>query len=210
VELPESGIRLFLANERDWEEPARSLGWLKGWGFARGFVSFAGMDAAVFLERAEQLFSIFPVRHLGLQGDAHAIAELAACPFVERLVGLSIRESSMGDGHVELLASSPYIRNLRWLDLRCNRIGLSGFEALAASPYLDSLIHVSLAENAAPDPVRVAGYDWTGAKVYVSDLPETGQQLEAKYGYKRWLHGAELIYDYPPPFEAFDGDEPAG
>jgi hypothetical protein len=61
---------------------------------------------------------------------------------------------------------------------------------------------------AAADPTREAGYDWTGAKVYVSPLSRFGQEMESKYGYKRWLHGAELIHDYPPTWDAFDGDDP--
>lgn len=203
----ESGIDLLLANEGEWGLPARSLGWLKKWNFVRGVIGFVRMDAQVFLDRADELFSIFPVRQVGLDACGPVIDAVAASPHLSRLVGLSLRESSLGDRHMEVLASSPHIRNLRWLDLYENRIGVSGFEALCASPHLESLLDITLLKNAAPNPAQDCGYEWTGAK-HIGSLPAVGCDLERRYGYKRWLHGAELIYDYPPSYSTLDGDDP--
>ncbi len=190
------------------EQPVRSLGWILDWDFVRGFVGLVELNGRTFLDRGEELFSHFPVRHLILNDCADLIVEIAASPYLERLVGLSIRRQKLGDAEALLLAQSPHVRNLRWLDLMSNRIGLDGFESLAWSPNLAALVHVNLHSNAAPNPTAELGHDWTGAVVCLDRPPRTSEEFERKYGYKRWLHGAELIPEYPPSYDAFDGDDP--
>jgi len=206
-----------LPARRGWDAPIRSLGWVgepeqphrwnRGWSFIRGCIAYVRIEASVFLERADELFSLFPIRQISMTNSAPVFGDLMASPFLERLVGLELCWSGLGDRETQLLAECPHVRNLRSLGLQCNRIGMEGFEALCASPYLEGLVDVNLHGNAAPNPTQEAGYEWTGALVVVSGLPPEGEALERKYGYKRWLHTADLFNDRLRS-NAFDGDDP--
>ena len=195
------------ALEARWSGPVKSLSWIKEWDLIRGFVSHVRLDAASFLEHAAELFARFPIRHISLDGAVDLIDELAACPYLERLVDLSIRWSQLEDHHVATLAASPHIRNLRDLDLYANRIGIAGYEALCASPNLIELLDITLGNNAAPEPTP----HWTSSDTdgyYVDSLPPIGVELERKYGRKRWLRAPALFATYPVTYVAFDSDAP--
>ena len=195
------------ALEARWSGPVKSLGWIKKWDFVRGFVAHARLDAPRFLEHAAELFTRFPIRHVSLDGAADVIDELAACPLLERLVGLDIARNQLGDRHVATLVASPHVRHLRDLDLGSNQIGLAGYEALCASPNLPELLDINLYNNAAPEPTP----HWTSSDsdgYYVDSLPPIGVELERKYGRKRWLRAPALFATYPVTYVAFDSDEP--
>jgi uncharacterized protein (TIGR02996 family) len=198
------------ALEERWSGPVKSLGWIKEWDFVRGFVGHVSLDPPSFLEHAAELFARFPIRHVSLDGAAAVIDELAACPYLERLVGLSIRWSQLEDRHVATLAASPHIRNLRYLDLFANRIGISGYEALCASPNLPDLLDVTLGNNAAPAPTTKWSHsvDFGHEFYWIDGFPPIGLELERKYGRKRWLRAPALFATYPVTYIAFDSDAP--
>src|SRR5262245_44628998 len=83
-------LQLLAAHRKEWSRPLRP--WVKACEFRRGFVEGVKLAAHTFLERAEELFRLAPVRHVHLI-DISIIAladELAACPHLARIRSLAL------------------------------------------------------------------------------------------------------------------------
>lgn len=164
--------------------------------FDRGFIAFVKMSAVSFLERAEQLFSLAPIRHLKLTGVLPFADELFASPYLNNIISLDIDRCDLDDARLKTLAESPVLKHLKWLSVAENNLGFDGADALAASPLSGQLAYVNFFGN----PVDPGGhYSTDNEFIMDSWLPEAGEQLEAKYGYLPWLHrDADTIYNVVP------------
>jgi len=164
--------------------------------FLRGFPEVVTLDAAAFLERADELYRRAPILHLDLTGVTAVAARLFASPQLARIRSLRLNGNRLGDAEVALLAASPHLGNLAWLDLGSNQIGAAGLEALAASQALPKLGYVGFAFNAVEDPTprHADEYDATSAE---------GKRLQAAYGPRAWLD-AKRRYTWPPPRDAVE------
>jgi len=96
-----------------------SLG-LVGWPQVyRGAIERVGVRASRFLEIAEELFSLAPIRHLVVIGVPDVVDELAACPHLGRIRSLSLpryaREDDLTDDVLRRLIASPHLGNLAHL-----------------------------------------------------------------------------------------------
>jgi uncharacterized protein (TIGR02996 family) len=145
LELEGIEFALLATNEAEWVRELAALA--RGWGFRRGFVHRVRLDAAVFLERHEQLFGLAPVRRVKLETAAGLVPRLVGCPALARLVALDLSGNDLRDADARALAASPHLRRLRRLRLAHNDIGDGGVEALAASPNLPHLVWLDLATN---------------------------------------------------------------
>lgn len=96
------------------------VGWL---GFYRGFVEDVSMRAHRFLELAEEVFSLAPVRHLGLIEVPASVAALAASPHLARMRSLALvalepdAANLLTDDMIDRLLDSPYLGNVTHLRL---------------------------------------------------------------------------------------------
>jgi uncharacterized protein (TIGR02996 family) len=130
---------------------------------ARALVAWPGLKHATgFLDLADC--------GIGPEGAA----ALAACPHLERVIGLGLGDNPIGDAGARALAGATHLRRLRHLylyeagigdagvaalaqaahlagltdlSLFVNRIGPDGAAALARSPYLRELVELNLASN---------------------------------------------------------------
>jgi uncharacterized protein (TIGR02996 family) len=161
--------------------------------FYRGFVEWIQVDAREFLDHADRLFALAPVRRVKLTGSADLITEIAASPHLSRIVDLSVDGMQIGDRGVELIAASPYVHDVVILNLLGTGITPAAVEILAASPNLPALRQVvgmpaGFDETTSSDPMNAWSDD--GGHLTVYRAPEAAR-IEAKYGYKRWLHPIE-------------------
>jgi uncharacterized protein (TIGR02996 family) len=163
--------------------------------FNRGFVELASLSARNFLDRSTQLFSLAPVRHLDLNGVREVAQELFASPQLLKIRSLRMNACSLDDDNLKLLAASENASALRWLSLANNDIGLEGIAALAASPFLKELVYLNLSGNPV-DPVERYAHD--NGNIVDQWLPESGEMLEARFGYLRWLHIEARTIDATP------------
>jgi uncharacterized protein (TIGR02996 family) len=131
----------------DWDGPVRRRGW---WRFHRGLIDTVALSAETFLERAEALFRVSPIRRITLQGAVGRTAHLAASPFLSRLVSLATEggEAHIGDDGLRHLLSSPHLSRLRALRLVNSELGHAGLTALAGSPLLGRLAALTVAGGA--------------------------------------------------------------
>jgi hypothetical protein len=100
--------------------------------FHRGFVEHVAMRAGRFLEVADELFALAPIRHLTLtyakgpdHTDAGLFAALAGSPHLARIRSLQLPGHVLGHPHAELnrltdedlgtLVASPHLRRLGYL-----------------------------------------------------------------------------------------------
>ena len=170
--------------------------------FARGFVEYIIISARDFLDRAERIFAAAPVRHLQVHDLVPVAEEFFSSPYLDRLVTL-IADDRLGESDTRLLAASPHIRNLRYLSAEFG-LTAEAVETLAASPHLGKLEILDAGSTAS---IR-EDYEWDGyLQVLVAGAPirpsAFAQELEARHGYKAWLHPVERFRDPVPLWSWF-------
>lgn len=112
--------------------------------FYRGFVESVSVRAGRFLEIADELFSLAPIRHLALIGIPAMVDEIAASPHLARMRSLSLplygAEDALTDETLARFLASPHLGNIAHL-----RIGGShhltprAYEQAVTAPTLPQL-----------------------------------------------------------------------
>lgn len=163
--------------------------------FGLGFVDSVVLDAPTFLERADELFAVAPIRAIQFVDAAADIEAIAASPHLARLVSLNFYNrsgaSALGDAGLRTLLESPHVSRVALLHVPDNEITRAGVELLAShGQRMPNLVEVSLGNNRCEDPRETAGFDSMTMDVVNSSisLPPFGKELEAAYGEIPWLH----------------------
>jgi hypothetical protein len=179
---------LIRAHGARWAEPVSQT--MSGWGFLRGFVEVADIDAEWFTEVADEIYAMAPILHLTLTDACLVTEDLFNSPQLARIKSISLTRNDFGDAEAAVLSRSPYLGNLEWLDLSHNRIGADGLEVLAASTGLPRLGYLDFRWNAAPDPTprHADEYDATSTAALA---------LQERYGPREWLD-AHSRWTWPP------------
>jgi uncharacterized protein (TIGR02996 family) len=176
------------------------LGWPQVY---RGFVERVGLRALRFLQIADDLFSLAPIRHLVLISVPEVVDELAACPHLARIRSLSLplydRADELTDENLRELLASPHLTNLVHLRLvHQHRLTPRAYEDVVTAPTLPML---SSFEVYTPlhrwDHLEPATYDPRGRSErmisFDSPIPATRSKewiapLERAFGYEPCLH----------------------
>ena len=169
---------------KHWAGPIRQS--VKSVGFFRGFVEWVDMDASNFLEHAEELFAMAPIRRLKLTGLIPVLEAVCSSPHLARLVSLNLEYQQIGDDGVKMIARSPHVQKLVYLGLLETGVTEAGVEALAASENLRSLRVVA----GLPKQFREDSWSDQGQTMNVLP-PPAAPSIEQKYGRKAWLHELE-------------------
>ena len=130
--------------------------------FFRGFVEHVAVKAHRFLEIADELFALAPIRHLTItyvkglnHDDAGVLRALAQSPHLARIRSIELparmfdnhftRLNQLTDDDLGVLAASPHLRQLAHLDLEdAEAITPAGVAHLARSMNLPALSFVGL------------------------------------------------------------------
>lgn len=144
---------LVRANQKNWLKAVRPKKFGTDWRFRRGFLDSLSMSPTTFIKRGEELFRLAPtVRTVRFPYAANEVTELAASPFLARLVSVDLtRMCTCGycDIGEELrdLFRSKHSQNLRYLNISRDRVDAEGIAALTRSANLTSLTELDLSEN---------------------------------------------------------------
>lgn len=205
-----------------------SLYVLDGWGYVasgayyRGFVESVAIKAETFLEIADELFSLAPIRQLaityckGLHHDDEALwRALLASPHLDRIRALRFPVRAFGkdkgdftklnhltDRDIELLASSEHLRGLRVLDLEDERLSIHAFDALAATKKLPELSAVLWDLYSYIDRPSFKAVPTQQRQGPTRPLHAYAADLETRHGALPWLHVAEHYGSDEPDIEA--------
>jgi uncharacterized protein (TIGR02996 family) len=134
------------ARQKEWLGEAAS--WLTEAEFRSGMLEGVTLPAWQFLERAEELFALGPVRRARLFGTGGGVlAALAASPHLARIQSLDLAGNDLRAEDCRTLAESPHLAGLEALHLGSNHFGAEGARALAASPHLGRLRLLGLANT---------------------------------------------------------------
>jgi uncharacterized protein (TIGR02996 family) len=174
--------------------------------FIRGFVDDVIMDARAYLEHADELYRLAPVRHLSLTSVGDLAQVLAQDPHLSQITWLRLNDKpAIGDAGLAAIAGSPYVRELRVLEAGLQRITMAGLEALCASKQLPSLVYANLTGNKFEDPIAGYGTDWITGRIVLDSvyLSPFGKELEEKFGELAWLHAPLRLRHFPPEPEEF-------
>ncbi len=148
--------------------------WCEGWRFHRGFIEEIHVHVQAFLEHAETLFQLAPIRAVKLLGvySEHltslarlpqlaslavllargtyrhlAFSRLCASPYLGQLRGLAVEDTPIGRNGLLALLNSEALAQLTHLHLGATGIGMEGVEMLARSPNSRHLIALDLRGN---------------------------------------------------------------
>lgn len=189
--------------ERYKAEWTRPIGkYTTNWTFDRGFITGVSIEANVFLEYGEWLFTNAPIRvvHFFVMEGEFPSKALAESPLLARLDSIDLPRNDVSTSDVEILAQSPHLPRL--LQLYCPQyakvIGSRAYESLASSPLTRKLLGVGFSEVDFPGErlEETGNFDFWGYPEYEwTDLAPEGKALEAKYGYIPWLHPRENSVD---------------
>ena len=129
---------------QDTVSPLASVG-LVGWPqIYRGFVERVSVRARRFLEIADHLFRLAPIRSLVLVGVGAVVDELAASPHLARIRSLSLprhgHEDDLTDSALRRLVDSPHLGQLAHLRLvHQHRLTARAYEHVVTAPTLPLL-----------------------------------------------------------------------
>ncbi len=192
--------------------------------YFRGFVEHVAIRAARFLEIADELYGLAPIRHLtltyckGLDHQDHGLWKaLLESRHLDRIRSIRIPVRAFGmdneytelnrltDADLELLAASPHLRGLACLDLEdADRLTVRAFDALAVSPNLPAL---SCVRHDLHRYGRAASFTFGDFGKDVRELVDRplarhAPELEARHGRIAWLHPVESYGTETPDLEA--------
>lgn len=193
--------------------------------YFRGFVEHVAIKASRFLEIADELYSLAPIRQLTItyckgrdHDDPGLLKALLDSPHLERIRALKLPVRKFGrdkgdvtelnrltDDDIELLAGSQHLRGLRCLDLQDQkRLTVRAFDALAASPNLPELSAVRHDINRYWYPGSFSFGTVGKQQRALADRPlhAYAPELEARHGHIPWLHVAENYGSESPDVEA--------
>jgi uncharacterized protein (TIGR02996 family) len=139
------GVALLGQHEKHW---TAELGGLVESGiFRRGFLEEVTVRASVFLEQAEALFRLAPLRRVCLRGAAPVLDSVVKVPQLALLEGLDLRGNILRDTDLAVLACCPYLQQCGTLVLRNNVLTAVGIEGLIRGSRLSSLRSLNLGLN---------------------------------------------------------------
>jgi uncharacterized protein (TIGR02996 family) len=145
--VPEGSPRWFDLSIREEElRAAYEHEWLGPFGgiieqheFHRGCLDSVFLEAQAFLEHAEGLFRLGPLRQVSLEDAAEVLPTLADSPWLERLTVLDLSDNDLGPEELRILAGSPHLTRLTGLILDHNPIGPEGADVLRRAPFFAGL-----------------------------------------------------------------------
>lgn len=190
--------------------------------YYRGFIEHVALKAARFLEIADELYDLAPIRQLTLtyckgldHRDDGLLRALLASPHLGRIRALKLpvrvldheyaELNRFADSDLELLAGATHLRGLRYLDLEDeSHLTLRGFDALAASQNLPELSAVRHDVYRYSFPASFGGRSLGSQRRELGERPlaRYAAALEAKHGRIPWLHVAETYGTEEPDVEA--------
>ncbi len=130
---------------RKWAGPFAD--WAYMIGFRRGFPEHLVIQADVFVDFADEIFKIAPIRGVSLIGAAKKIRKLVRLPALHHLTALHLTRTLICDSGVAKLATCPFLGNLRTLRLGHCGLTSKAVRHLCASTTLTNLVHLDLEDN---------------------------------------------------------------
>jgi len=124
--------------------------------FRRGFVEIVWMPVGIFLRKGQKLFQRAPIRELRvLRATVTDLAELLACPLVDRLDTLDLSDRGLGDAAAGLFVERHEAIGLKTLRLRGCNLTDAGASRLAGGRPGWELRELDVSLN----PISPAGLD---------------------------------------------------
>jgi len=177
--------------------------------FLRGFIEDITIDTNHFLEHADEIYKLSPIRHLSLKDYRKLLPQLAGSEHLKgiaslRLWGHKIKdEDKINDNDLATLATSEYLKDLAVLDISYNNITDEGLLQLARSKNFPNLQYVKFYGNQTTDyKTESVGYDMTGPVMEGHSLTELGQTLKDTNPNILWVNPLERLgTESPHPWD---------
>jgi uncharacterized protein (TIGR02996 family) len=142
--------------------------------FERGFVDDIRVSASLFLEHADAIFALHPIRTLRLERAHRILYEVAACPHLAGLDTLDLQAEPLRDDGLAILGRGKYLGRLRKLDLTRIECTGEGVHALIDRGAVAGLEELTLRHNPAMGNEGVAAIAGGLRHLRRLDLSTTG------------------------------------
>jgi uncharacterized protein (TIGR02996 family) len=152
---------LLAAHEEAWAGPLLDL--VNKVHFQRGFVERVTLTLSDFLESAEQLFALAPIREAVFVKTGPGLAQLAECPHLARLARIDFRDSTFAGEDLVPFMDSPHLGAVRAFILRLHAVGDAAIQGLIEAKQPPPLETLDLYDAGFTLPAVVALADWQGA-----------------------------------------------
>jgi len=174
--------------------------------FRRGFPVFIEVHPHIFLEYADLLFRLAPLRHIRISanfdedGVRHPVpvAEILASPYLQRLDSFGFEDLKIPWQASELIAASPHLTRCQWLgfaaDAHVNPVPLIEGELTRKMLYIKINLNCFDPIGEYPEDEETLGTSYAG--VTHTRFGKRGRAYEEKYGYIPWLHPSQNCVDW--------------
>jgi uncharacterized protein (TIGR02996 family) len=130
---------------RKWAGPFADWAYMVG--FRRGFAEHLVIPADVFIDFADVVFNIAPIRGVSLIGAARKLRKLTRLPALQHLTALHLTGTLIGDSGVAKLSACPHLSNLRTLRLGHCNLTSKAVSHLCDSLSLTNVTQIDIADN---------------------------------------------------------------
>lgn len=156
--------------ESDWLGPHGKR--LQNYCFRRGFLDYIRLTAGQFLDNAEELFRLGPIRAVLLSETRDVTHALASFSPLSQVSLLALMGNDLCCEDLRVLCGSPHLNHLTGLDLFHNHLDTEAIRVLRQAPFFPRLDSLSLGSNIGATAVE-----------YLVDVPESVQlkKLDLKF-----------------------------
>lgn len=131
--------------ESDWLGPQGE--WFRCHQFRRGFLDYIDLKARLFLDYAEELFCLGPIREVSIIEAGDLIHALAAFSLLNQVQMLSLAANDLRCEELRAFCSSPHLTHLTGLDLSLNNLDTEAVGVLRQAPFFPRLDSLNLGSN---------------------------------------------------------------
>jgi uncharacterized protein (TIGR02996 family) len=177
---------LLTAHGKRWLGPLGK--WVSAPVWRRGFPEEVAVGVRKFLDHGEEIFRLAPLRAvklLRLNQTSNGPADVAACPLLEKLRGLDLQGSLLGDEGLAALLGSPYLGHVEELRLSQCLAGDRALANLARGPF-KRLRRLDLSHNALGARLEVLFGEPLPFRLEHLDLADTGLNAATTASLASW------------------------
>ena len=131
--------------ESDWLGPQGER--LRSHHFRRGFLDYIDLSTEQFLDHADELFRLGPIREVSLYEARDRIHALAAFSPLNRFQMLSLTANDLRCEELRVLCDSPHLTHLTGLDLSLNNLDTEAVGVLRQARFFTGLDSLNLGSN---------------------------------------------------------------
>lgn len=171
--------------------------------FHRGFPAFIEVDPFMFLEYAELLFRLAPLRHIRIsdpwnEDGPHPelpVDEILACPQLARLDSFGFTQTQLPEDIFTKIAACPHLTRCQFLKFEWHAGNSFDFRALLDGELTRKMLRIH-SGNVQFQGEHTQDFEEIDGDFTRTFFRESGKEAERRHGYIPWLHPSQNRVDW--------------